>query len=353
MKTSRALGLLSAALLGLAACARPPLKAWHESRDLMHTRWDFEVVSRSQAKAQAAVEAAAAEIAGLDAKLAMWQPQSELSRANAAAGSPEGVTLSAELADCVRLALNAAADSGGAFDPTVGPLTQAWWQARQDRRLLTDAQRKAGMALLGWQGVKLEKNRLVLPRQGMRLDLGGVAKGYAQDRAALVFKAHGIKRFLMNAGGQVYALGKKPDGTAWRVGILDPRDPAQLAAVLDLEDGVMSTSGDYEQFEIIQGRRVHHLLDPRTGRSVANGLVSATSVMPIGTLEHAGALADLNSTSAFVLGKTKGLEFLGRQSSDGVLIAEEHGRLAAWVTPGLRSRLKTAGHDIQFPDLKP
>jgi thiamine biosynthesis lipoprotein len=344
---------LLASLFFLGACAREPLAVHPYSRDLMHTTWDFQVVARGEAKAQAAVEAAAAEIDRLDGELAMWQPQSELARANASAGSAEGVTLSVELAECIQLSLNAAEASEGAFDITVGPLTQAWWQARREKRMLTAAERARGMALLGWRGVKLEKRRLWLPRKGMRLDLGGVAKGYAQDRAAAIFKAHGIKSFLMNAGGQVYAAGKKPDGKAWRVGILDPRDTAKVAAVLDLSDAVMSTSGDYEQFSIIQGRRVHHILDPRTGFSVANGVVSTTAILSLDAGEHSGALADLASTSVFVLGLEKGLRYLGAQSTEGVIITEKNGQLSARITPDLRGRLQVTNADILFPDLHP
>ncbi len=99
---------------------------------------------------------------------------------------------------------------------------------------------------MGWREVRLDaqSRRLRLSRPGMRLDLSGLAKGYAQDQGAVVLKAHGIKSFLMNAGGQVYAAGDKPDGSPWRVGILDPRDSSKVAATLSLQDEVLSTHGD-------------------------------------------------------------------------------------------------------------
>src|SRR5262245_18968573 len=115
----------------LCGCAHEPLAIHSFSRDLMHTTWDFQVVSRGEAKAREAFEAASAEIQRLDGELAMWQPQSELARANLSAGSPEGVTLSPQLAECLQLALSSGEASQGAFDITVGPLTQSWWEARQ------------------------------------------------------------------------------------------------------------------------------------------------------------------------------------------------------------------------------
>jgi thiamine biosynthesis lipoprotein len=332
----QALGLGLTAWLLSAGCGHPSVYTFQE--DLMHTRWDFSVVAPSQAEAAAAEQEAAGLIHQLDETLAMWKPESELSAANAAAAAPQGVTVSAELGAVIGLALQAARDSQGTFDPTVGPLTQAWYDARTHGRELRPAELKALLPTVGWAKVDWDAraSRLHFRVPGMRLDFGGIAKGYAQDRAAQVFAAHGVTDFLQNAGGQVYAKGRKPDGSPWRVGIVNPRDAAALVAVLPLSDQVMATSGDYEQYSIVHGKRVHHILDPRDGMYVTNGVCSATSVLPLGGRDHPATWADIHGKPVFVLGWKAGLDYLRREKAEGVVIVDKAGSLQGYTTDGLR-----------------
>lgn len=332
--------LLALPLLGACAAPRPaPLQLQHRQASLMHTLWDLELVCRDSAEADRLSAQAATLVEGLDQRLALWKPASELAQLNAAAGAPQRLTVSADLAACLGQALRTARASGGALDPTVGPLTRAWWQARQEKRLLRPDEVAAGRALLGLDRVELETGppaRARLAGAGMQLDLGAVAKGYAQDRVAAWLESQGVHAFLLNAGGQVYARGRKPDGSPWRVGIEHPRDPGRVAAVLALEDAALSTSGDYEQVSIIQGQRVHHILDPRTGRSV-KGMASASALLRFKPGDpDAGVRADAASTAAFVLGPIKGLAFLKRQGMEGLLISEDAQGLHPRLSPGLK-----------------
>ena len=343
---------LLAALILLSACARGPLEVHNFQRKLMHTQWDFSLVGRDKAGAEAAVNAAAAEIDRLDALLAMWQPQSEVAQANAGAGSAAGVTVSADLGDVISLALEASRASQGSFDPTVGPLTQAWYRAREADRVVSPGELAQLRKLLGWQkvGWDAKARRLTLPLKGMALDLGGIAKGYAQDRVAVLLRQRGFDNFLMNAGGQVYAAGQKPDGQAWRVGILDPRDTEKVAAILPLKDQVLATSGDYEQFRVVKGRRLHHILDPRTGEPVANGVASASSLLPLSYGPRAATWADINGKPVFVKGVKDGLAWLQAQHAEGVVISVGAKGMSAALTPGLRPRLSVTDTDIAFPE---
>jgi thiamine biosynthesis lipoprotein len=333
MRLPRALIFLP---LLLTACAKPQVYTFTEP--LMHTKWDFSLVATSQAQAQSAEQEAAGLIHQLDETLAMWKPESELSRANLAAAGPQGVTVSAELAAVIGLALDAAKDSGGTFDPTVGPLTQAWYDARQEKRLLSPAEIKRLLPKVGWQKVDWDPSarRLHFKAPGMRLDFGGIAKGYAQDRAAEVLRSHGIHDFLQNAGGQVYAAGRKPDGSAWKVGLVHPRDPRALAAILSLSDQVMATSGDYEQYTMVHGHRVHHLLDPRSGEYVTDGVCSATSILPLDGRDHPAAWADIHGKPVFVLGAQAGLDYLVREKAEGVILVDTGHGLTGTTTAGLR-----------------
>ena len=343
-----------ATLLFLSACARGPLEVHSFQRQLMHTTWDFSVVGRDPKAAEAAVDAVAAEISRLDGSLAMWQPQSEVAQANASAGLPQGVTVSADLAEVLTIALQASKDSNGTFDPTVGPLTQAWYNARKDNKIVSPTQLTALRQLLGWQKVGWDpaSKRLILPLKGMALDLGGIAKGYAQDRTAPIFRQRGFDNFLMNAGGQVYAAGQKPDGKHWRVGILDPRNTEKVAAVLELKDQVLATSGDYEQFSIVKGRRLHHILDPRTGEPVSNGVASASSLLSLSSSAHPATWADIDGKPVFIKGVKDGMAWLQAQGAEGVIISgdpTDAKNMRAVLSDGIRGHLKAVDTDIAFP----
>lgn len=337
----RRLALL--ALLGaLSACAaapQGPLPIQRLQAELMHTQWDFHVPAASPARAEALVARAVELVEALDAKLAMWKPGSELAQLNATAGSGRSVTVSADLRSCLDEAQRAFAASGGALDVSVGPLTQAWWQARQEQRLLRPAELRALKARMGFAELRYDRERgaVTLPRPGMQLDLGALAKGRAQDQVAAYLESQGVHAFLLNAGGQVYARGRKPDGRPWSVGIEHPRDPQKVIAVLELEDACVSTSGDNQQFSVIQGRRVHHILDPRSGLSV-KGMASATAVLRFKAGDaHAALRSDAASTAAFVLGAEAGLAYLTAQGFEGILVAEESRGLRALKSPGLQA----------------
>ena len=338
----------------LSSCARGPLEVHNFQRKLMHTQWDFSFVGRDPVAAEKAFNVAANEIERLDGLLAMWQPQSEVALANASAGQAAGVTVSADLGDVIGLALEACKASDGTFDPTVGPLTQAWYAARQKNRTLSEAELKRLRPLLGWQQVGWDPatRRLTLPKVGMALDLGGIAKGYAQDRAAVLIRQLNFKNFLMNAGGQVYAAGTKPGEKPWRVGILDPRNTAKVAAVIDVSDQVLATSGDYEQFKIIGGRRLHHILDPRTGNPVANGVASASSLLPLSYGPRAATWADIDGKPVFVKGQKEGMAWLQAQHAEGVIITEINGHLVGSATPALSHRIHVTDTDIDFNNVK-
>jgi thiamine biosynthesis lipoprotein len=331
-------------LVTLAACSRPPLQVYKFDRPLMHTRWDFSVSARSLESAQAAFEEAATEVERLDKSLAMWRTDSELYAFNSRAGQgPQKV--SADLDRVLSLGLKISGLSQGASDCTVGPLVQLWYDKLKKKELPSEAELKLAMRAVDYKGVKREGERLWSSPAGCRVDLGSLAKGYAQDRAALLLRARGLKSFLMNAGGQVYAAGRKPDGSKWSVGVLHPRDSGRIAAVVALEEQGMSTSGDYEQSVILRGRRYHHILDPRTGRPTENGMASATVILSLKGAQEPGAASwcDALDTAAMVLGREKGMEMLKQAGASAILIHEgKDGKLDALLSDDLKDKLKMA-----------
>ncbi|MGR6836645.1 FAD:protein FMN transferase [Syntrophomonas erecta] len=193
----------------------------------------------------------------------------------------------------------------GAFDVTIGPVMELWGFGYNQYRVPPDEELKSRLALVDYQRVVINKEEktVFLPRKGMQIDLGGIAKGYATDRAAEKLRQMGIKSAIINAGGNIYALGAKPDGSPWLAGIQDPRDKNKLMTVLQVKDRAVVTSGDYERYFIREGIRYHHILDPSTGKP-AREVISTTIVAPSATD------ADVLSTTLFVLGPGPGSEFI-------------------------------------------
>lgn len=320
---------------------RPP-QLHKYSAPLMHTLWDFQLLASSEAQAQAAFEAASAEVERLDLALAMWRPESEVAAFNAKAGQgPQAV--SADLDAVLSLGLRISELSGGASDCSVGPLVQLWYQKLKQGRTPTDAERRSAKANVDYRRIKRVGDKRWQAEAGSVLDLGSLAKGYAQDRVAALFEARGIRAYLLNAGGQVYARGRKPGGRAWQVGILHPRAEGRVVAVVPLSDQAMSTSGDYEQSSTVKGRRYHHIIDPRTGSPTAHGTCSVTAILPLkgAPAPGAGSWCDALDTAALVLGQAEGLKLLQSQGAEGVLLrdAGPGEALDAMLTPGLSSHL--------------
>ena len=220
-----------------------------------------------EARAARAAEAAIADVARIEAKYSRYRDDSVTSRVNRAAGG-EAVGIDAETAALLSYADQCYRSSNGRFDLTSGVLRRAWDFRRVPPRIPDAATLAAAAALIGWERVEWDERSVRLPVAGMEIDFGGIGKEYAADRAATVCIEQGIAHALVNLGGDVRAMGPQPDGAPWRVGIRHPRiDGAAIATVL-LESGAVATSGDYERFFELGGRRYCHILDPRTGQPV-------------------------------------------------------------------------------------
>lgn len=215
--------------------------------------------------------------------------------------------------------------SGGAFDITVSPLVDIWKnkikQAQEKKSEIIlpakdELENKLGM--VGSDKIFINENESLVKftQSQMSIDLGGIAKGYAVDKAVLRLKALGINSCLINAGGNIYCLGRKGK-RKWHIGIQHPRNPRKLLFYLDLENQAVATSGDYEQYFMLAGKRYSHIINPGTGEPVDNGLASVTIIT------KDAAAADALSTTVFVLGKEKGQELLGKIDNTEYRIIEE------------------------------
>jgi thiamine biosynthesis lipoprotein len=317
----------------LAACQ--PAPPHREESFVFGTRIDVQIADLPEGEAHAATAEVLREFDRLHQSLHAWQP-SEVTRLNAALAAGETFTASPELAALLSEAQAMARDGEYLFDPGIGRLIGLWgFQRDEFTPVLPDPQ-----ALAAWQRARPSIGDLTIAgrqvssrNRQVAIDLGGYAKGYALDRAATLLRARGVKNALINIGGNILALGDK-HGTPWKVGIRAPRGAGQLA-VLDLRDGeAIGTSGDYQRYFEVDGRRYSHLLDPRSGRP-AEGTQAVTVLIPGGP--GAGVRSDVFSKPLFIGGGGEFARLAGKLGVGQALRVDASGRVE--VTAALARRL--------------
>lgn len=264
----------------------------------------------AQHEVSAAVDAAIAEVRRIEAKYSRYRPDSIVSRINAAAGSGEAIEVDAETADLLSFAASMHEYSGGLFDITTGVLRQVW--DFRAARLPQAEELQQVLARLGWQKVEWRRPFISLPVAGMEIDFGGFGKEYAADRAGTLLAECGVSA-LVNLGGdlRVAAPGAAGlDAAAWSLGIAHPRKPGEVIAGIELTGGGLATSGDYERYFELDGRRYCHILDPHTGWPVQHWQsisVCAPSCLAAGALS---TVAMLKGAQAHDFLRDQGVGFL-------------------------------------------
>jgi len=283
------------------------------------------------------MDGAFGEIGKLDALLNFFSEKSELSMINRSAGLAE-VKVSPETFEVLEKAIETSEKTGGAFDVTIGPEISLWNFPRGIKP--GDDSIKKRLGLVNYKLVQLDKlnSAVYLKKKGMLMDLGGIAKGYAADKAVEVLQRDGITSGIVAVGGEVKSFGRKPDGKRWRVGIKNPRPTGksdEIMATLDLSDAAISTSGDYERYFILDGKRFHHILDPTTG-------YSAEGCQSVSIIARDGVYTDAFATGVFVLGPEKGIALLQRMGFEGVIV-DRNGTIH--TTSGLKGKIEFTAHD--------
>ncbi len=273
-----------------------------------------------------------AEFDRLDALLSVWKPGSDVLRINAAAAATP-VQVSAETIEVLQAAQTISGWTSGKFDITFGALSDVWkFDHDQDDRVPTGEQIAARLPLIDYRAVVIDPQARTafITRAGARIHLGGIGKGYAVDRAVVMLRAHGLRDFMVQFGGDLYVAGQAGD-RPWRLGINDPRGAANDSfAAVEVRDATFSTSGDYERFFVQDGTRYHHILDPDTGQP-ARGCRSVTIVA------NSAMLADGLSTGVFVLGPLEGMMLVERLPDvEGVIVTADNEVL---VSSGLQGRV--------------
>ena len=280
-------------------------------------------------------DAATAEIRRLEKLMTTWDPASEVSQINDAAGQ-HPVVVGQETFDVIREAVHASEISDGCFDITFETLHGLWkFDQDLDPHPPTPADVKAKVKYVGYRHVKLDPaaHTVFLDESHVRIGLGGIAKGYAVDKAAKVLLDAGVTSFYVQAGGDLYTRGTKPDGSPWQAGVRDPRGPdGDYFVMMPVIDHAFSTAGDYERSYIVDGKRYHHIIDPRTG-------YPATASRSVTIWAPTALLADEIDDAVFILGPKKGLELV--ESLDGVGAVIVDARDHVWVSKRLEGKLRT------------
>jgi thiamine biosynthesis lipoprotein len=303
--------LLLAALLPALAHA----EWFRREAAVMGPRIYVEAWAAEAAAGEAAIAEVIESMRAVDEMMSTYKPESQLSRVNAR-GALEAVPVDAELFDVIRASLEFSRLTGGAFDVTYASVGYLYdYRARQRP---TDAQISKALPGVNWRNVRLDPAATTVrfDRPGMRIDLGGIAKGYAVDRAIRLLQARGVAHAVVSAGGDSRIIGDR-FGRPWIVGIRHPDDPKRVVTRIPLVDTAMSTSGDYERYFDEDGVRYHHILDPKTGRS-ASKVRSAT------ILASTAMQTDGLSKTAFVLGAEEALKIIERiPGVDAVFVTPE------------------------------
>jgi thiamine biosynthesis lipoprotein len=301
------------------------------ARREVHMGVEFEVVvyAADETQATRVIDAAMARVAALDKSLSDYDPESELSHLSATTiasdlqtikQSPEfrAVKIGDDLWTVLEFSQKISQQSGGAFDVTVGPLTKLWRRARRQKALPERELFEPAKAAVGYQFLRLDakKRTAQLLQPNMRLDLGGIAKGYAADEALAAIKKLGLPKALVRASGDIAAGDAPPGEAGWLIGIapLDPGEPP--SRFVRLANMAISTSGDSRQHLEIGGKRYSHILDPRTGLGV-EGRSSVSVIAPT------GIATDALATAASVLGPEKALELISKHEGAALLMVAE------------------------------
>ena len=277
-------------------------------RPCMGTVWTIKLYAASEADADKAADAAYTRIEKVNASLSDYYRESDLSRLSTTAGTGKAVPVTGDLKEVLILGQNAAKESGGVFDLTIGPCVQLWRKAKKTRELPTPEAIAAARAATGWEDLVMDPaaGTALLKKPGMLLDAGGIAKGYAQDEAMkLLREKHGITSALIDAGGGVLVSGHPPGRNAWNVAVAktNPDDPAP---VLALENLAVSTSGDLHQTVEIDGVHYSHIIDKNTGLGMTKS-VQATVVVTN------AALSDWLATTVCLMGADRGIEWVAKK----------------------------------------
>ena len=313
--------LLAGILTGCSAPAEEMQQPVERSLFAMNTYMTFTVYGED---AQAALQEAEECIQQVEGLWSVTDEDSEIYQANHSGGQP--VTVSEETAEIISFALEMAQRTGGALDPTIYPVLTAWGFTTDSKQVPSQQQIAQLLEQVGYDRIQINGSELTVP-DGMELDLGAVGKGYTADLVTEILRRHGVTSALISLGGNIQAIGSRPDGSDWRLGIRAPWESGNLG-VLTVSDAAVVTSGGYENyFDDEQGNIYWHILDPSTGYPADSGLQSVTIV------GREGKMCDALSTALFVMGAQSAEQYWRENGGFEMLLVTDSGEML--ITEGI------------------
>lgn len=274
----------------------------------------------------------------LEADISRTRESSDIFALNHAEGKQ--TELSEQTADILQEALDLAAKTEGRFDPTIAPLSDLWGIGTEQAAVPAQEQIDKVLPLVDYTKVSLEGTTASIPAEA-EIDLGGIGKGYAADHVIEILKENGVEQAIVALGGNVYVLGEKDRDTPWKVGITDPDNPGDSFATLSVSDTAVVTSGDYERYLEVDGKRYCHIFDPETGYSAETDLRSVTVVSPDSTS------ADAYTTALFVMGLEDAMEYCEQNRIEAVFVCKDH---TVHVTDGLKSSFELQSTEYTYAE---
>lgn len=297
---------------------------------LMGTVVEIMLIAKDRGEAENAAFKAFQEIQRIEKLMSTKIEQGDVFRINKFAGR-RWVSISSETLYVINKSIEIAEISDGGFDITIGPLIKVWDKVKEQGYPPSDEELKKALSLINFRDIMISpEGKIFLKKEGMSIDLGGIAKGYAVDRAFNLLKNLGYKNLIVNAGGDLRVGGTK-FGELWSIGIQDPRNSERVIAKISLNEGAIATSGDYERYFIYERKRYHHILNPRNG-------LPAEDCRSVTVFTQEGIFADGMATAIFVLGPKKGYFLCQKTKGVECLIVDKEGDFK--ITQDLKNKIQ-------------
>jgi len=288
----------------------------------MGNRFEISVVAQDESWANEIIDAAVNEISRIEKLLTTFNEESQTSLINRNAGI-KPVKVDSEVYDIIERSIKISALTQGAFDITYGSIDKTLWNFDTTMTSLPDpGTAKRLVRLINYRNIILDNTNctVFLKEKGMRIGFGGIGKGYAAERAKLIMKEAGATSGIVNASGDLSAWGYQPNGGQWTIGIADPNMKQHLISYLEITDMAVATSGNYEKYVVIDGKKYSHTIDPKTGYPVA-GIKSATIICPN------AEIADAMATPVTVMGVKTGIDMINQMKNIACIIIDDNDKV--------------------------
>jgi len=300
----------------------PVAQIFKRTCKLMGNRFELSVVAESEQWANERIDAGVEEIQRIERLLTTFSDDSETNRVNINAGI-KPVTVSRETFDLVKRSVMISKVTQGAFDITYGSIDKRLWNFDQHMTELPDAETAQKMVrLINFRNIILDEEQcsIFLSEQGMRIGFGGIGKGYAAERAKQIMKQQGVTSGVVNASGDLTAWGLQPNGKKWTIGIANPDASHQVFSYLNISELAVATSGNYEKFIMIGGKKYSHTINPRTGLPV-------TGIKSVTIITTNAEVADAMATPVTIMGVKAGLDMINQMKDIEAIVIDDHDRL--------------------------